>query len=80
MSRRDSAPTHSWVISSKINKYITVIFCLLVVFVLIIVFSIRAIIAHDCDDYYKRDLRTPGYWIHVEVGSTKPECPSPHDD
>lgn len=80
MSRRDSAPTHGWVISSKINKIITVLFCVLLVVVLVIVFSVRAIVAHNCQDYYKRDLKLGTHWLHIEVGSTKADCPAPYDD
>jgi sterol desaturase/sphingolipid hydroxylase (fatty acid hydroxylase superfamily) len=80
MGKRDSAPTYSWVFLSQVNKWLALAFILLIIVVLIIVFIIRAVIAHDCHDYhdyYKRDIKVPGYWIHLDVGSTDKECPQP---
>lgn len=75
MSKRNAAPTHGWVISSAINKWLAAIFVVCLIVILIIIFTIRGIIQHNCQDYYKRDLKVPNHWIHIEVGSTKKECP-----
>jgi hypothetical protein len=79
MSRHDSAPTHSWVITSRINKWLAAIFlfCLLIVFITI--WTLTYTIRRDCTDVYRRDFEVAGYWLHVDAGSTRPECPQ-HDD
>lgn len=75
MSRHDSAPTHGWVISSRINKWLALIFMVLLLVTFIAVWTVRYGIERDCSDIYKRDLTAGGYWLHFEVGSTKSTCP-----
>lgn len=75
MSKHDSAPTHSWVIGSHINKWLAlafmIVFLLVFFFTMLITYTIR----RDCNDVYVRDLAGAGYWLHIEIGSTKPGCP-----
>ena len=75
MSRHDAAPTHGWVISSRINRWVTLIAFVLVLFAIITFYAIRYSIERDCANVYKRDFVVMTYWIHVEAGSTKPGCP-----
>lgn len=75
MSRHDSAPTHGWVISSRINRWLALILLLLVFFMLLAVYAIRYTLERDCRNVYKRDFLVSTYWIHVEAGSTKLGCP-----
>ncbi len=38
---------------------------------------VRHQIVRDCNDTYDRNLKLFGYWINIEAGSTKPNCPNP---
>ena len=78
MSRHNSAPTHGWVIGSQINKILATLFVLSLIVNLIIIFTIRGVVQHNCQDYYTRTLGVPNHWIRVEVGSTKDGCPQPY--
>ena len=77
MSRHDSAPTYSWVLTSQINKWLSLAFMVLAIMALIVFVTIKSVVDHNCQDYYKRTLRLGGYWLHVESGSTKDTCPDP---
>jgi hypothetical protein len=75
MSRRDAAPTHGWVISSKINKWLALAFIISLLVVFVTIWTVAYSIRRDCTDVYKRDLKAGKYWLHIESGSTKLECP-----
>lgn len=77
MSRRNSAPTHGWVISSTINKWLALAFMLSLLFWGIAIWTITYTLRRDCSDVYDRDIKVAGYWLHVEAGSTAPDCPGP---
>ncbi len=72
MSKRDAAPTVGWVVVSHVNKWLAIMF-LIVLFVL----ASGAYIAYrqlaaDCSDTFKRDVQIGSYRLHYEVSS---ECP-----
>jgi hypothetical protein len=73
--KRGAALTHGWLIGNKVMRWFAWAFLFLVLVILIITATIRAVVEHDCANYYKRDIKVPGYWIHVDVGSTKSGCP-----
>lgn len=75
MSRRNSAPTHSWVISSTINKWLALAFIVSILFWGIAIWTVTYTLRRECNDVYKRDIKTFGYWLHIEAGSTDMECP-----
>lgn len=78
MSKHDSAPTVGWVWSSHLYKLAAVVFGLCIVGVLLYVTAIRAIVLHDCNDYYVGNFNVSSYWLRFEVGSTKEGCPNPY--
>lgn len=75
MSKRDSAPTHGWVISSTINKWLALGFMVIVFFVFMVTVTITYSLRRDCFDVYNRDLSLGSYWLHIEAGSNDPGCP-----
>jgi hypothetical protein len=77
MSRHDSAPTHGWVISSRITRWLSTLFVLFLFVLLVIFMSITYGIRRDCSRPYKRDLKVAGYWVHIDAGSTKRGCVQP---
>lgn len=77
MSKRDSAPTIGWVVSSQINKYLALIFMISLLIWGIAIWTVTYTLRRDCTDVYKRDVEAFGYWLRVEAGSTKKECPRP---
>jgi len=79
MSRRNSAPTHGWVISSQVTKWLSGLFIIFLVAFLIAAYTIKYTVDRDCTDYYKRDTGVAGYWVHIEIGSTDRGCPAPYD-
>jgi len=78
MGKRDSAPTVGWVVSSHVYKLITALFVLCIVAMLLYATAIRAIVLHDCNDYYIGNFNVTSYWIRLEVGSTKEGCSNPY--
>lgn len=77
MFGRRAAPTHTWLVGNRIVRYFAALFVLALVVWLVIVFAVKGIVDHNCQDYYKRTFKFPGYWLHVDVGSTKQGCPQP---
>jgi len=75
MSKRDSAPTHGWVISSQINKWLAFILIVSLLLWGVTIWTIAYTIRRDCQDVYKRDIKVSNYWLHIEAGSTKLGCP-----
>lgn len=75
MSRHDAAPTHGWLISSRINKWLALGFIVLMLAAFIAVFTITYSIRRDCRNYYKRNIKLAGYWLHITAGSTTDGCP-----
>ncbi len=75
MSRRNSAPTHGWIISSQINKYLAALFVLSLLVWFIAIWTVRYSLDKDCSDLYDRRINVFGYWIVIQAGSTKDRCP-----
>ncbi len=75
MSKKNAAPTIPWVLTSQVYKWVTVIFFVVVFIVFVSIWTVTWGIRRDCEDVYKRNVETAGYWIHLTAGSTKPNCP-----
>lgn len=72
-----AAPTHGWLISNRFLRWCAWAFLALVLVTFIAVYTITYTLRRDCTDVYDRTLKFPGYWLHIEAGSTKSECPQP---
>lgn len=77
MSRSNAAPTHGWIISSQLNKWLALILVVLLLIMFITAWTITYTIRRDCSNYYHRDMKVAGYWVHIQAGSTAKECPQP---
>jgi hypothetical protein len=75
MSKHNAAPTHGWVISSRITKYLAIAFLVITFIVFVTVWTITWGIRRDCSDVYKRDLKVGGYWLYIQAGSNDTGCP-----
>ena len=81
MSRKlgDTLPSHRSLFKNGVLDKLAYLFIFLMVIVAIIVFGIRMVVEHNCQDYYVQDSKILGYWFHLEVGSNKKECPQPYE-
>jgi hypothetical protein len=77
--RRASAasPTHGWLIGNRIIRKLAWAFIIVVLVVVLWTSMVTYAIRRDCQQPYTRDFRLFGYWLHVEAGSTKLNCPQP---
>lgn len=79
MARRDSGLlTIRGLTFNKIRDIIAYISIAVVVIIVIWFIAIRAIVAHNCNNYYTYDETIFGHWIHMDVGSTSSNCPQPY--
>ncbi len=79
MSKRNSAPTVGWVFGSQLYKWLALALIVSLLFWGVIGWTIAYIVRRDCHNYYKRDLKLLSYWVHIEVGRDKLDCPAPYD-
>ncbi len=77
MSKTNSSPTFGWVAASHVYRVLALTFLFVLLIIFIAGWTIRYSLEKDCQDYYKRDISVLGYWIHVESGSNKNDCPRP---
>lgn len=73
MSKRDAAPTLGWVVVSHVNKWLAIIFLIVLFVIASGVYVVYQQLEADCSDTFIRDVQVGSYQLHYEVSS---ECPS----
>lgn len=71
-----AAPTHGWLIGNNVMRWLASLFILVLLILFIIVWTVTYTIRRDCQHPYHRDLKLAGYWLHIQAGSTKHDCPA----
>lgn len=80
MSKRDSAPTVGWLISSRVYKWLVFLVLAGAAMLGLYYTQIRFAVKRDCIKYHTADYEFLTNWIHVEIGSTEKGCPAPYVD
>jgi len=75
MSKRDAAPTLSWVFFGKIYRWFTAIILTILIIFGITIYAIGYSIDRDCSNTYERNISVLGKWVSVQMGSTDSGCP-----
>lgn len=78
MSKHDSAPTHGWVIGSQINKWLALVFVIIIFMLIAETLWIASAIKRDCTEPYKIRKIIGGSWIVMYAGSHKDGCADPY--
>lgn len=77
LRRKAQAPTHGWLIGNQIIRKFAWAFIILVLLSSFWVGMVTYAIRRDCQQPYTRNIKLFGYWMHLEAGSTKLNCPQP---
>jgi hypothetical protein len=77
MSKHDSAPTHSWVIASHVNRLVVRLSLVLLVGLGVLVFYVVSQLNHDCSQPVALPAQVFHYKLNLIVTSTDIDCPTP---
>lgn len=72
-----ATPTHGWLIGNRIIRKLAWAFIIVVLLFSFWAAMVTYAIRRDCQQPYTRNVKLFGYWMHVEAGSTKLNCPQP---
>jgi len=74
--RANPLPSHSFLLINRATNWLAGIFLFVLLVVFIAVWTVTYTIRRDCQHPYNRNIKVFGYWLQVDAGSTKKECPS----
>lgn len=74
MSKHDSAPTHSWVIASHVNRFVVRISVVLLILLGVLAFHVVSTINEDCTKPVELPGGLFGYDIQLTVAKDPDEC------
>lgn len=74
MRHQSPSPTHQWLLTNKIMRWLAGAFLVFLFFTVLIVSAITYSIRRDCSNPYRRTLEVGGYWLVIHMGSTEAGC------
>lgn len=74
MSKHDSAPTHGWIIGSRINKWVAGLFFILLIAIIAESLWVFSAVNRDCRQPYKIRNVFGSHWIVILTGSNRDGC------
>ncbi len=74
MSKRDAAPTHSWVFMSHVYKLLGRAFMFIIVCLIVAAWTLSARLRSDCTDRPSYNVEAFGYMMSLELSRPAGEC------